>query len=164
MPQTNVSTFLATFCRALRSFVLLVSFLPDHEYASGGFSFNKVNLVKPVPRIWQFSISINIPVIVHEALEHDIQGRTCCSGNVEKSQWSRKWRFSRHVQFDSGSHVMTVSKVAWNGPGIISSCTIIPRWVSKWVWFSLKISLFFSSVWVVPDYPGHAAWIDALIN
>ena len=67
--------------------------------------------------------------------------------------------FSRRVQFDSGFHKMTVNRIAWNGPEIIPSITITSRWVSKWswrrpVWFALKITLFFSSVWAIPDQSG----------
>ena len=54
-----------------------------------------------------------------------------------------EWFFSRHVQFDSRFHVMMVNKIAWDGPEIISSFTIIQRWLLKrwWrpVWFSWKL-------------------------
>ena len=101
------------------------------------------------PRIWQFSISINVPIVIDAAFLHNIQVRISGPGNVDILQWNRKWFFSRHVQFNSGFHVMTVHKIAWDGPEVISSITIIPRWVSNWcwrrsVWFSLKIALFFS--------------------
>ena len=89
-----------------------------------------------------------------------IQWRMSISGNVNVFQQNRKWFFFRHVQFDSGFHVMAVYEVSWNRPKIISCFTIISRWVSMWgwtresVWFSLKNFLFFSSVWAIPDQGG----------
>ena len=43
----HVSTYMAIHCGVLRSF-FLVNLLPDHVNPSGGLSFNKMNLVKPV--------------------------------------------------------------------------------------------------------------------
>ena len=54
-------------------------------------------------------------------LQRYIQGCICSPGHVGFFQWKREWFFSRHVQFDSGLHVMTVKKVAWNGPEFTSS-------------------------------------------
>ena len=79
------------------------------------------------PRIWQFSISINVPIIVDIQLQHYIQWPTCCPGHVNLFQWNWKWYFSRYVKFDSGFNVMTVIKVPCNGPKIIS-CFTIKRW------------------------------------
>ena len=98
------------------------------------FSFNIVNLVKPVHIYDTFLNSINVPIVIDVLLQHYIQGCICSPGNIDKFQWNREWFFSRHVQFDSGFQVMTVNKVSWNGPEIIPTITIILRWVSKWVW------------------------------
>ena len=69
--------------------------------------------------IWQFSISIKGPMIVDVFLQHYIQWCTCSPDNVNVFLWNRERFFSRHVQFYSGLHVMTVNKIAWNGPEII---------------------------------------------
>ena len=91
-------------------------------------------------------------------LQHYIQGCMCRSGNVDVFQWNWELFFSRHVQFDSGFHVMTVNKVVWNGPTIIlglhhTTMSLEVGW-KRPVWFSLKISLFFFSVWEIPDWGG----------
>ena len=43
-----MSTYLATHHQDEKFFCFLVSLHPDHVYQSGGLSFNKMNLVKPV--------------------------------------------------------------------------------------------------------------------
>ena len=80
---------------------------------------------------WQVSISINVPRIVDKFFQHYIPWYICDRGHVDIFQWNRKWFFSRHVQFDSGSYVMTVKKVPWNRPEIISCFTIRQWWVLK---------------------------------
>ena len=74
-------------------------------------------------------------------LQHYIQRWICSPGYVDELHWNGKWFFSRHVQFDSGFHVMTVNKIAWNGPEIISSFTNIQRWVLKWGWRKTRLIL-----------------------
>ena len=111
------------------------------------------------PCIWQFSISINVPIVIDVLLQHYIQGCICSPGHVDTVQWNGKWFFSWHVQIDTGFHVMTVNEIAWHGPEIIPGFTIMPRWVLKWgwrrsVWFFSKISLFHSSFWVLPGWGG----------
>ena len=46
--RTHASTYLATHRLGERLFVFLVSILTDHVYPSGGLSFSRTNLVKPV--------------------------------------------------------------------------------------------------------------------
>ena len=128
MHQTYVSTLLTIICRALRSFVF--------SWVSARTMF--VHLVvfhsehgATCPCIWQFSISITVSIIVDIFLQHYIQWCTCSLGHVDVFQWNCKWFFSRHVQFDSGFHVMAVKKFDWNWPEIISSFTIIPWWILK---------------------------------
>ena len=41
------------------------------------------------------------------------------SGNVDIFQRNRKWFFSRHVQFDSGFHVMATNEISRNRSKII---------------------------------------------
>ena len=48
MHQTHASTCVARHCLGLEVVCFLVSLHPDHVYPSGGLSFNKMNLVKPV--------------------------------------------------------------------------------------------------------------------
>ena len=55
------------------------------------------------PRIWQFSISINVRIVVDKFLQHYIEWYTCSPGHVDEFQWNRKWFFSRHVQFGSST-------------------------------------------------------------
>ena len=78
----------------------------------------------------------------------------CSSGDVNAFQWNREWFFSRRVKFDTGFNVMAVFEVSWHGPKIIHSFTGIRKWVLRlWkrpFWFSKKISLTFSSNWVIP--------------
>ena len=50
----------------------LVSLASDHQNPSGGYSSNTVNLCETCPRIWQFSISINVPIIFNMFLRHHI--------------------------------------------------------------------------------------------
>ena len=67
---------------------------PDHVYQSGGFSSNTVNLVQPVhvsdnsrsPSTFQLSSMF--------FLQHYIQGRICCPGNVDMFKRKRKGFFS----------------------------------------------------------------------
>ena len=51
------------------------------------------------PRIWQLSISINVPII-NIFFSVTFQGGICSFEKVDIFQWNRKWFFSRHVQFD----------------------------------------------------------------
>ena len=81
------------------------------------------------PCIRKLSFSINVPVIFNMFLRHHIPSGIGSSGNVNVFQWKREWFFSRHVQFDSGFHVMTVNKVSWEQPEVISSFRIISCWV-----------------------------------
>ena len=85
----------------------------DHENPTGGFSFNKANLVKPVhasdnsrcPSTFQKS-SIFVSSIYIQ-------------GNVDVLHRNRKCFFSRHVQFDSGFHMMAINEISCNRPEII---------------------------------------------
>ena len=110
------------------SFVSLSIASRTTYYPSRCFSSNRVNCVnpcEPCPRIWQVSCAVDIPVIVHAAFKHHIQGRTCCPGHVDVCQWNWEWCFSRHVRCDSQFHVTTVHAVPWNGPEIVACFTII---------------------------------------
>ena len=61
------------------------------------------------PCFWQFFFSIHVPVVFKIYLQQYIQWCICCSGNVDVLHWNRKWFFFRHVQFDSGFHLMTIN-------------------------------------------------------
>ena len=86
---------------------------PDHVCPSG----------EVCPCIWQFSF-------FHEYfLQQCIQWRMCCSGNVDELQRNGKWFFSRHVRFDSGFHMMTITEISCDRPEIIFSFRIMSCWV-----------------------------------
>ena len=55
------------------------------------------------------------------------------SGNVDIFQRNRKWFFSRHVQVDSGFHVMAINEISRNRPVIMFMFRIIQCW-SSWCW------------------------------
>ena len=155
MHQTYVSTNLAILCPVLRSSVFLLICLRT-MYVHPVFFHLFYESCNTCPCIWQFSISIYVPTVFNVFLQQYIQRCVCISGNVDIFQWNKKWFFSRHVQFDSRFHVVTVNKVAWDRPKINYGFTIIPRLVLKWrwrrsIWFSSKITFFFSSVWAIPD-------------
>ena len=85
----------------------------------------------------------------------------CCSGNVDVLQWNRKWFFSRHVQFDSGFHMMATNVISCNRLEIILSLNNIPCgvimercWRRESAWSSLKNFLFLASFWTIPDRGG----------
>ena len=70
--------------------------------------------------IWQFSFSIQVPVIINifcPALHQVLY--VCCSGNVNVLHRNRKWFFFRNAQFDSWFHVMAISEISRNRPEII---------------------------------------------
>ena len=157
--QTYLSKSQATKCLVWRSFVLLS--LPGPRKSIRWFFIQHNESCGACPRICQFSISINVPIIVDIFLQQYIQRCTWSPGHVDIFQWHKKWFFSRHVQFDSVFYVMTINEFSWNRPEVIFSFRIIPCWVVlKWgwrresVWFSLKIALFFPSVWAIPDQGG----------
>ena len=111
------------------------------------------------PRIRQISWSIDIPIIIDAAFLHNIQVCMRSSRDVNVFQWNWEWFFSRRVKFDSGFNVMAVYEVSWNGPKIIYPFMGIRKWVLKcWkkrpFWFSKKISLTFSSNWMIPYQGG----------
>ena len=58
------------------------------------------------PRIWQFPISINVPIIVEVFLQHYIQGCIWSPGNVAMFQLNRKW-------FWSGMYSLTLRSTWW---------------------------------------------------
>ena len=66
-------------------------------------------------------------------------------GNVDVLQRNKKWFFSRHVQFDSGSNVMTINEFSCDRPKVIfrfliTTCWIILmwRWRRKSAWLTSK--------------------------
>ena len=72
---------------------------------------------------------------------------------------NREWFFSRQVKFDSGFNVIAVYEVSSHGPEVICPFTDIRKWVLRWLrkrplWLSKKISLTFSSNWVIPHQGG----------
>ena len=114
-----------------------------HPYLSGGLSFNKMNLVKPVHES-DNSLSIHVPIIFNIFLEHYVHCRFWCSGNFDVLR--RKGNVSsRHVQFDSGFHAMTLNEVSCDRPEVIFRFLIITRWVffemgwrNPFIWISLE--------------------------
>ena len=152
---TYLSKNLSTKCLVWRSFASLS--VASRTMKIHPVVFNPISWTK-----WTLSTYLTLLGLHQRScnrqwlLQHYIQWRTCSPGHVKKNQWHRKWFFSRHVQFDSGFHMLTLNEIAWNGPEIMSSFTIMPRGVLKWcwrrpVWFSEEISLFFSSVWAITD-------------
>ena len=132
-----------------------------HIYPFGGFSLNRVNWVKPCPRIRQISWKFDIPIIIDAAFLHNIQACLRGSGDVNVLQWNREWFFSRRVKFDSWFNVMAVYEVSWNGPKFIDCFTgirtrVVRLWKWRLFWFSHKISLIFSSNWVIPYHGGRS--------
>ena len=98
-------------------------------------------------------------MVVDAAFLHNIQVYMSSSGDVNVFQWFCEWFFSRRVKFDSGFNVMAVQEFSWHGPKIISCFTGIRTWVLRWwrwrpFWFSKRISLTFSSNWVLPYQGG----------
>ena len=104
----------------------LVSLSPDHVYPSGGLSFSKICLVRPVhasdnslsPSTFQSSsicfsnnISDDVCVVLVTSVYFIGIGK-------DFSFW--------HVQFDSWYNVMTTNEISRNRPEIISSFRIIP--------------------------------------
>ena len=165
--QTYASTYLARHCRVLRLFVSL-SLPPDHVYPSSGLSFKKMNLVKPVHASDNFCFSIHVPVIIWIFLQRYVKWCMSISGNVDVLQRKRKWFFLRHVQFDSGFHVMAINEIFRNRPKVIFSFRIIQCWVIlMWGWrresvcFSSKNFLFLSSFGMIPDWGG---WFQTSIS
>ena len=53
-------------------------------------------------------------VIFNLFFQKYIQWCVCCSGNVDILRRDGKWFFFRHVQFDSGFHVMAINEVSCN--------------------------------------------------
>ena len=138
----------------------LVSLLPDNVYSSGGLSLNKMNLVKPV-HASDNSFSPSKFRHLQCFLQQYIQGCVRRSGNFDVLLWNKKWFFYRHVQFDSGFHVLTVNRISWDRPEIIFSFRIIACWVilkrswrKPFIWFSSKNFLFLSSFRTIPDWGG----------
>ena len=73
---------------------------------------------------WNLSMHQTIP-------GHHIKRRVGSSGNVNVFQWNREWFFSRHVQFDSGFHMMTVNEISWDRPKITFGLTMMSRGVEE---------------------------------
>ena len=138
----------------------LVSLPPDHVFPSGGLSFNEIILWSPSMHLIILFLhprSSNHQYFLH----HYIKWCMCISGKVDVLQWNRKWFFSRHVQFDSGFHVMATNEISRNRPEIMSGFRISQRWVilkRVWrresVWFSSKKFMFLSSIWTNLDWGG----------
>ena len=87
-------------------------------------------------------------MIVH----HHIKWCMCCPGNVDVLLWNHQWFFSRHVQFDSGFHVMTVNEISCNSFRI-TLCRVI----LKWGWRRVRLMLLqeFLVPLLVQDDPFH---------
>ena len=101
------------------------------------------------PCIWQFSISINVPTVSDVFLQHYIQGCICSSGNVDIFQRKRKWFFL--VLWDD----VKSNCLKWTrNHSYLHHHTATSLEVGLPVWFSSKNFLFFSSVWVIPDWSG----------
>ena len=157
MHQTNASTYLATHCRVLRSFVSsLVSHqtMKTHQVVSHSIQWIlwKMSMHPTALHLHQRSTNLQYASPTSHL-------KSCRCGYVHVFQWNTERFFSRHAQFHSGFHAMMVNKIYWDRPKIIFGFTIIPRWVVTWswrrpVWFSSKIIWFFSSVWAVPDQGG----------
>ena len=147
--QTCASTNLAIHCRVLSLFVS--SSVSHRTMYIRQVAFHSIKYIyrESCPCVRQFSFSIHVPVIFNFSPTKYVY-----SGNVGVLQWNRKWFFSRWVRLDSGFNVMAINEISCNRPEVILSFRIIPCWVilkKDWrresVWFSSKITLFFSSVW-----------------
>ena len=144
MHQTYASTYVATHCRVLKSFVSSsVSSRTMYIHHVASHSIQWIS--------WILSMHPTI-LFLHQRssnalLRHYIQRCVGSSGNVNVFQWNKEWFFIRHIQFDTGFHAMTVNEISWYKPIIAFSFTIIKWWVlsSGWrrpVWYSSK-SFFF---------------------
>ena len=82
--------------------------------------------------------------------QHNIQGCMCVSANVGILQRNKKWFFRRHIQSDSGFHVMTVNEISWDRPEIIFSFRIILCWVRLFVGMEKRVRLILLEEFLVP--------------
>ena len=140
-------TYPATKCLAWRSFAFsLVSSRTMYILQVAFRSIKKI--------LWNLSMHLIIIFLHPRSSNHQfflqqyIQWRMCSSGNVDVLQRNRKWFYSRHVQFDTGFHVMALNEISCNGPEIIFSLRIIACWVILlWTWRGESASFF----WTIPD-------------
>ena len=68
----------------------------------------------------------------------------CCSGNVDVFQWNWEWFWSRHVQFDSGFHMMAINEISWDRPNHF--------WLHHHTMTSLVVELKKTCVTLLKDY------------
>ena len=145
MHQTYASKHLAIHCRVLRS--LVSSSVSSRTMYIRQVAFHSIK--------WILSnLSMHLTILDLHLRSTDLQyvfpaihpvtyvlfwWRRCTS-----VEW--KWFFSRHVQFDSGFHMMAINEISCNRPEIIFSFRIILcrvrslwGWRRESAWFSSKI-------------------------
>ena len=106
-------------------FGFFVSILPNHIYPFGGVSFNKVKFCETCPRIWQFSISVDIPIVINSFFLWNVQVGMSWPDDINVFQWIGEWFFFWHVLLNSRFDMMTVNQVSWNRPEVFLSFRVI---------------------------------------
>ena len=133
-----------------------VSLFLDQIFPFGGF-FPLCKSSETWPRIRQISWPIDIPIIIDASLLHDIQVRTCSSGDVNVLQWNKEFLSASKawiwVQRDGGIWRFVASPASenesWGGGRDPSDSPRKSLWLSPRIgWSRVKVDVL--SSWSPP--------------